>query len=138
MCWSISNGMLRHSPKLVIYTSILSTQSSSANLHLTKGCLVSGWISCLDAFSTYSKRLSCPACLIRQPVDQWPRCSVPLVLRATSPQTAALPSGRDRPVSRRSKPSSCSLLIGEQPHPWPLLQDQDRKSRHRGTKPRGR
>ncbi|SVC42190.1 uncharacterized protein METZ01_LOCUS295044, partial [marine metagenome] len=25
----------------------LSTQSSSANLHLTKGCLVSGWVSCL-------------------------------------------------------------------------------------------
>ena len=42
-----------------------------------------------------------------------------------------LPSGRDRPVSRRSKPSSRSPLMGEQPHPWPLLQDRDGKSRHR-------
>ena len=50
----------------------------------------------------------------------------------------ALPADKVRPVSRRSKPSSRSLLIGEQPHPWPLMQGQDRKSRHRGTKPRGR
>jgi len=34
----------------------------------------------------------------------------------------ALPADKVRPVSRRSKPSSRSLLIGEQPHPWPLMQ----------------
>ena len=43
-----------------------------------------------------------------------------------------------KPVSRRSKPSSRSLLMGVQPHPWRLLHRQDRKSRHRGSKPRGR
>ncbi len=42
---------------------------------------------------------------------------------------------RDRPVSRRSKPSSRTALIGEQPNPWDLLQPQDAMSRHRGAKP---
>ena len=38
-------------------------------------------------------------------------------------------------VSRRSEPSSRTLLTGEQPDPWDLLQPQDRMSRHRGAKP---
>ena len=41
---------------------------------------------------------------------------------------------RDRTVSRRSKPSSRTTLIGEQPNPWNLLQLQDVMSRHRGAK----
>jgi hypothetical protein len=41
---------------------------------------------------------------------------------------------RDRTVSRRSKPSSRTTLIGEQPNPWNLLQIQDVMSRHRGAK----
>ena len=41
-------------------------------------------------------------------------------------------------VSQRSEPSSRSLLIGEHPHPWLLLHSQDRKSRHRCSKPRRR
>eukprot|EP00356_Strombidium_inclinatum_P006982 CAMPEP_0170509610 /NCGR_PEP_ID=MMETSP0208-20121228/65302_1 /TAXON_ID=197538 /ORGANISM="Strombidium inclinatum, Strain S3" /LENGTH=141 /DNA_ID=CAMNT_0010792983 /DNA_START=366 /DNA_END=792 /DNA_ORIENTATION=- len=41
---------------------------------------------------------------------------------------------RDRTVSRRSKPSSRTALIGEQPNPWDLLQPQDAMSRHRGAK----
>ena len=41
---------------------------------------------------------------------------------------------RDRTVSRRSKPSSRTTLIGEQPNPWDLLQPQDVMSRHRGAK----
>ena len=41
---------------------------------------------------------------------------------------------RDRTVSRRSKPSSCTALIGEQPNPWNLFQLQDAISRHRGAK----
>lgn len=49
-----------------------------------------------------------------------------------------VPAGRVRPVSRRSKPISRSLLMGEQPHSWPLLQGQARKRRRLGTKPRGR
>ena len=42
---------------------------------------------------------------------------------------------RDRPVSRRSEPSSRAALTGEQPDPWDLLQPQDATSRHRGAKP---
>src|SRR3546814_10114498 len=46
----------------------------------------------------------------------------------TGVQTCALP------ISRRSKPSSRTTLIGEQPNPWDLLQPQDVMSRHRGAK----
>src|SRR5258708_22817991 len=42
---------------------------------------------------------------------------------------------RDRTVSRRSKPSSRTALMGEQPNPWDLLPPQDATSRHRGAKP---
>ena len=41
---------------------------------------------------------------------------------------------RDQPDSRRSKPSSRTPLIGEQPNPWYHLQHQDGMSRHRGAK----
>src|SRR5438045_6939304 len=59
----------------------------------------------------------------------------PLVLgRAPlKPPTPATDS--DRTVSRRSKPSSRTALMGEQPNPWDLLQPQDAMSRHRGAKP---
>ena len=40
--------------------------------------------------------------------------------------------------AKRSKPSSRTLLIGEQPNPWDLLQPQDRMSRHRGAEQRRR
>jgi hypothetical protein len=124
--------------RLDTYTPIPSTPSSMAALLLTEGCLVSGKASSLDAFRSYPKQLSCSACPVGQLINQRLRCPVPLVLGATSPQTTTPLSGRDRPVSRRSKPSSRSPLMGEQPHPWLLLQNQDGKSRHRGTKPRGR
>ena len=59
----------------------------------------------------------------------------PLVLR-TAPFNFPTPTAdRDRTVSRRSKPSSRTTLIGEQPNPWNLLQLQDVMSRHRGAKP---
>ncbi len=55
----------------------------------------------------------------------------PLVLgrkpRKFPPPTA----DRDRPVSRRSEPSSRTTFIGEQPNPWELLHPQDVMSRHR-------
>ena len=58
----------------------------------------------------------------------------PLVL-GTDPLKPPTPaSDRDRTVSRRSKPSSRTALIGEQPNPWDLLQPQDVMSRHRGAK----
>lgn len=48
------------------------------------------------------------------------------------------PLDSNQPVSRRSKPSSRSPLMGEQPHPWVLLHTQDGKNRHRSSKPQGR
>jgi hypothetical protein len=59
----------------------------------------------------------------------------PLVLESTLLRFPAPVSDRDRTVSRRSKPSSRTTLIGEQPNPWDLLQPQDVMSRHRGAKP---
>ena len=41
---------------------------------------------------------------------------------------------RDRTVLRRSKPSSRTTFIGEQPNPWNLIPSQDVMSRHRGAK----
>src|SRR5512145_178927 len=59
----------------------------------------------------------------------------PLVL-GTAPLKSPTPTeDRDRTVSRRSKPSSRTALMGEQPNPWNLLQLQDAMSRHRGAKP---
>src|SRR5213082_4279371 len=59
----------------------------------------------------------------------------PLVL-GTAPLKYPTPTtDRDRTVSRRSKPSSRTALMGEQPNPWKLLHLQDAMSRHRGAKP---
>src|SRR3546814_7819935 len=73
--------------------------------------------------------------LARQPVHQ--RCvhPGPLVL-GTDPLKSRTPTAdRDRTVSRRSKSSSRTTLIGEQSNPWDLLQPQAVMSRHRGAKP---
>ena len=59
----------------------------------------------------------------------------PLVLGANLRKVPTPTVDRDRPVSRRSKPSSRTALMGEQPNPWDLLQPQDAMSRHRGAKP---
>src|SRR3954467_3377270 len=57
----------------------------------------------------------------------------PLVL-GPAPLNSLTPTvGRDRPVSRRSEPSSRTALMGEQPNPWDLIQPQDAMSRHRGA-----
>ena len=59
----------------------------------------------------------------------------PLVLGVTPLNSSTPTADRDRTVSRRSKPSSRTALMGEQPNPWDLLQPQDAMSRHRGAKP---
>src|ERR1700681_4204661 len=59
----------------------------------------------------------------------------PLVLGTALLKTPARAADRDRTVSRRSKPSSRTALMGEQPSPWYLPQPQDATSRHRGAKP---
>ena len=62
----------------------------------------------------------------------------PLVLGKAPLKLPTPTADRDRPVSRRSEPSSRAALTGEQPDPWDLLQPQDAMSRHRGAKPRRR
>ena len=70
-----------------------------------------------------------------QPVHQRSVLPNPLVLGETLLKFPTPTADRDRPVSRRSKPSSRTAFIGEQPNPWDLLQPQDAMSRHRGAKP---
>ena len=76
--------------------------------------------------------------LASQPEHQWYVHSGPLVLGANPLNYPTPTADRDRTVSRRSKPSSRTLLTGEQPDPWDLIQPQDRMSRHRGANPRCR
>ena len=79
--------------------------------------------------------LSYPAMqLALQPVHQRYVHPGPLVLGAAPLKYPTPTADRDRTVSRRSKPSSRTTLIGEQPNPWDLLQPQDVMSRHRGAK----
>src|SRR5213076_3046981 len=59
----------------------------------------------------------------------------PLLLGAAFLKYPTRAADRDRTVSRRSKPSSRTALMGEQPNPWDLLRPQDATSRHRGAKP---
>ena len=72
--------------------------------------------------------------LALQPVHQRFVHPGPLVLGAAPLKSPTPTADRDRTVSRRSKPSSRTTLIGEQPNPWDLLQPQDVMSRHRGAK----
>ena len=75
--------------------------------------------------------------LARQLIHQRSVHLGPLVLEAASLKSPAPTADRDRPVSRRSEPSSRTALMGEQPNPWDLIQPQDAMSRHRGAE-RGR
>jgi hypothetical protein len=86
-----------------------------------------------------SARRSYPAMLLaEQLAHQRSVHPGPLVL-GTAPLNLPAPTAdRDRPVSRRSEPSSRTALTGEQPDPWDLLQPQDATSRHRGAEPRRR
>jgi hypothetical protein len=59
----------------------------------------------------------------------------PLVLKSILRNRPTPMADRDRPGSRRSEPSSRTVLIGGQPNPWDQLQPQDTMSRHRGAKP---
>ena len=130
----VGDCALNTSPKLRTYTPVPSNRCCSGILR----CLFSRGASCLDAFSTHPLTRSCPACPFGQQVNQWRRAFVPLVLEDSFPQTSTSPVDIKQTVSQRSEPSSRSLLIGEHPHPWRLLHRQDRKSRHRCSKPRRR
>src|SRR4030088_2815198 len=69
--------------------------------------------------------------LARQLAHQRCVLSNPLVLGEKPLKSPTPTTDRDRPVSRRSKPSSRTAFIGEQPNPWELLHPQDAMSRHR-------
>ena len=73
--------------------------------------------------------------LAEQPVHEGSVRPGPLVLGTALLNTPTPTTDTDRTVSRRSDPSSCTALTGEQPDPWDLLQPQDAISRHRGAKP---
>jgi hypothetical protein len=73
--------------------------------------------------------------LARQLVHQSYVLLNPLVLKKNLLKFRTPTADRDRPVSRRSEPSSRTTFIGEQPNPWELLHPQDVMSRHRGAKP---
>ena len=97
--------------------------------------IILGGVSHLDAFSGYLPKPSYSAMpLTRQQIHQRFVHSGPLVLGTASLKYRAIIEDIDRTVSRRTEPSSRTLLIGEQPNPWDLLQPQDRTSRHRGAK----
>src|SRR4028118_1933210 len=49
----------------------------------------------------------------------------PLVLESAPLNPPTPTTDTDRTVSRRSEPSSCTTLTGEQPDPWDLPQPQD-------------
>ena len=115
----------RHSIKPVFY-------GNGCGLFLRK-------LSSLDAFSSYT----CEAWLLCTALsdDRYTRGLSSGFLSycpnfTLKPQT--LPADSNRSGSRRSKPSSRSALMGEHPHPWPLLHGQDAESRHRSNKPWGR
>lgn len=97
------------------------------------------WASGLDAFSLYPLARGCSAMPCRT-TDEL-EAPIPRSSRTKgtfSSGTNAPPPKSNTPVSRRCKPSSRSLLMGEQPHPWQLIHHQDRKNRHRSSKPPGR
>src|SRR5450432_1311380 len=75
---------------------------------------------------------SYPAVLLaKQPVHQRFVQPGPLVLRSALLKSPTPTADTIRTVSRRSKPSSRTALMGEQPNPWERLHPQDATSRHR-------
>ena len=120
------------------YTSGLLTWSSSRGLSVIKPNETSsrGGLHAYMLSAFIRSVLSYPAVpLARQLEHQRNVLPNPLVLKKNPLKFRAPTADRDRPVSRRSEPSSRTTFIGEQPNPWELLHPQDVMSRHRGAKP---
>ena len=133
--WTVSGGGLNISANLDAYTPTLSTRSSIGVLR----SLFLGEVSSLDAFSFYPLRRGCPAVPSRTTGKLAAATPCSSRTKGTCPsEIKTPPKDSNTPVSRRCKPISRSLLMGEQPHPWQLLHHQDRKRRHRSSKPPGR
>src|ERR1700687_311087 len=73
--------------------------------------------------------------LARQLENQRDVLPNPLVLKKNLRKFRTPTADRERPVSRRSEPSSRTTFSADQPTPWELLHPQDGMSRHRGAKP---
>jgi len=104
---------------------------------LWMGRLILGSASRLDAFSGYRLGTWLPG-FCRWRDSRYTRGAPnpgPLVLRAAPLKRPTPTADRDRPVLRRSEPSSRSPLMGEQTNPWELVHPQDGLSRHRGAEP---
>src|SRR5262245_62737770 len=106
------------------YTPDLSTWWSSRSLHCRsrgKSHLAGGFtLICLQRLSwPYVGYPAVP--LARQLAHQRYVPPNPFVLGRKPLKSPAPTTDRDRPVSRRSKPSSRTAFIGEQPNPWELL-----------------
>jgi hypothetical protein len=93
------------------------------------GCLLA---YILSAIMQYRRNFT-TVLLIKQLLHNRSILIGPLVLNL-APFIFFLLEDRDRTVSRRSEPSSCTTLFGEQPDPWNLVHLQDVISRHRGAK----
>ena len=101
------------------------------------GRLILGPASRLDAFSGYRLGTWLPG-FCRWRDSRYTRGAPnpgPLVLWAGPLKRPPPTADRDRPVLRRSEPSSRSPLMGEQTNPWELVHPQDGLSRHRGAEP---
>jgi len=72
--------------------------------------------------------------LVKQQIHNRSSLLAPLVRKSALNNFLSFMVDRDQTVSRRSKPKSCTTLIGEQPNPWNPLLLQDVISRHRGAK----
>ena len=72
--------------------------------------------------------------IIKQPVHHGSIFLGPLVLESTPLNFNIFTVDRDQTVSRRSKPSSRTILTVEQTDPWKIILNQDMMSRHRGAK----
>ncbi len=88
----------------------------------------------LSAFIRSIRSYSAMHLAVQQKHQRYVQLS-PLVLKLVLINHPTPTADRDRPGSRRSEPSSRTVLIGGQPNPWDLLQPQDTMSRHRGAKP---
>ena len=132
---AVSTGQLSallhlHTPPIDLVIFQEPSQTSCRRPHLAEGFT----LICLQRLSR--PHVDYPA-LPRARQLEHQRCVPPnpLVLGRKPLKLPAPTTDRDRPVSRRSKPSSRTAFIGEQPNPWELLHPQDAMSRHRGAKP---
>jgi hypothetical protein len=133
---TVSGSGLNRLPKLSAYTPALSNPCSSGSSN--KSIFAEGFV--LRCFQNLSRKrvaaLLVPCKTTGEP--EAPKACSSRTKASFHSDLHASPVDIIPTVSQRCEPSSRSLLIGEHPHPWPLMHGQDRKSRRRCSKPRRR